>query len=71
MDNVRTPERLGRVGKTPERHQQQQQKVSPFKRDLRINTRFEREKENVVPGVYMSNRSPIGGRKPVSPLSRR
>lgn len=45
MDNVRTPERLGRTGKTPDRSNISnfnKEKVSPLKRDLRINTRFDK-----------------------------
>lgn len=78
MDNVRTPERLGRTNKTPDRSNisnfNKETKVSPLKRDLRINTRFEKENKlgNIIGGGYQQSKSPLANRKPtVSPLSRR
>lgn len=72
-DNIRTPERIGAGwnGKTPERSNiSQQTRVSPLKRDLRINTRFDKE-NNLCNNGYSTNRSPAMRKQGVSPLSRR
>ena len=73
----RTPERGGR---TPERSRMmtQRENRSPLKRDLRINTRF--DKENTMLNTssnsgYMSNKSPFKPtllrKQGLSPISKR